>query len=1070
MTPQEFIARWRPVTLSERSACQSHFNDLCELLGQPKPVHADPDGSWYTFERGVRKTTGGSGWADVWMKGKFGWEYKKRRRNLDEAYQQLLLYREDLENPPILVVCDLDRFEIHTNFTGTVKTVHAFDLEGLAEPANLDILRKVFTEPEALRPGQTTEGVTQQAARQFSVLADGMRARNVPAHAAAHFLMKLMFCMFAQDIALLKGKVFRRILEEATDSRTASTPSLSKTRGASPTRGAAPTDTSTEILSRLLSQLFEAMAHGGYFGATKVLHFNGGLFADHKASDGRQPVDAVGVAGVDHREPPEPRGAGGSLRSTPATHPGVIDLEPDEIAKLKTIDALDWSDVEPSVFGTLFERTLDPAKRSQIGAHYTSRADIETLLEPVVMQPLRREWAEVQAKCEKLTDESARSKTPATKRKKTQQRDKTLRDFVERLSHVTILDPACGSGNFLYVALHLLLDLEKEVITYAARYDVGLFPAVRPTQLAGIEINEYAQELASVVIWIGYLQWMHHNGFNPPSNPVLEPIDTIRRMDAILDLSNPAAPLEPEWPKAEFIVGNPPFLGSSLFRERGVEDSYTAGIRRIYELPGKADLCCYWFEKARRAMKVSPSCRVGLLATQAIRHGGARVALDRICADGEIFFARSDQPWVLDGADVRVALIGFSAEKTTSAELDGAVVTSINPDLSAGIDLSLARQLEGNRDIAFEGNQKGGDFDPDEATTVAMLVSPNPNGRPTSDVIVPRANAQALVKVWPCLGWIIDFGSHRTIADVAAYETPFEYVRKNVQMKRQSHSEASRRQRWWVHKRPRPEMIGAICSLRRFIVTPRVGKHRIFLWLERPTVPDSRLFVFAREDDFSFGVLHSRVHELWSLRKGARHGIGDDPTYNGKECFETFPFPEPTDEQREAIAAAARELDRLRENWLNPPEWVRTELLEFPGSVDGPWQRYIDPQSIPDADSKASGGRQPADAQGSSDADQALTATADNSAARESWGLRPTLAGAIGTVKYPRLVPRDEECAKQLKKRTLTNLYNQRPTWLDLAHRKLDQAVFAAYGWDPALSDDELLGALLELNLQRASG
>ena len=179
MTPQEFIAKWRPVTLSERSACQSHFNDLCLLLGQPQPVAADPDGAWDTFERGVRKTAGGQGWADVWMKGKFGWEYKKRRRDLAAAYQQLLQYREDLENPPILIVCDLDRFEIHTNFTGTVKQVHTFDLGGLAAPHNLDVLRKVFTNPEALRPGQTTEAITEQAAERFGQLA---RIHYAPHH------------------------------------------------------------------------------------------------------------------------------------------------------------------------------------------------------------------------------------------------------------------------------------------------------------------------------------------------------------------------------------------------------------------------------------------------------------------------------------------------------------------------------------------------------------------------------------------------------------------------------------------------------------------------------------------------------------------------------------------------------------------------------------------------------------------------------------------------------------------------------------------------------------------------
>src|SRR5713101_7378484 len=211
MTPQEFIAKWKRANLSERSAAQQHFLDLCELLGQPKPAAADPDGAWYTFERGVHKTGGGEGWADVWMKDYFAWEYKRKKRSLVEAYQQLLLYREDLESPPLLVVCDLNRFEIHTNFTGTPTVVFAFDLGQLAEPANLDILRKLFTEPYALRPGETTEAITKEVADRFCDLADGMRIRKVPAEQAAHFLMKLMFCMFAEDIELLPHQLFTKL-------------------------------------------------------------------------------------------------------------------------------------------------------------------------------------------------------------------------------------------------------------------------------------------------------------------------------------------------------------------------------------------------------------------------------------------------------------------------------------------------------------------------------------------------------------------------------------------------------------------------------------------------------------------------------------------------------------------------------------------------------------------------------------------------------------------------------------------------------------------------------------------
>ena len=336
MTPQAFIEKWRRADLSERSACQQHFLDLCDLLGQEKPAAVDPDGTHYTFERGVTKTSGGKGWADVWMRNHFGWEYKGKHHDLQEAYQQLLLYREALENPPLLVVCDLDRFEIHTNFTNTVKKLYAFDLEGLADPKNLDVLRRLFTDPDSLRPGVTTASVTEQAAEKFGMLADGMRVRGVEAHVAAHFLMKLMFCMFAEDVGLLPERVFGKLL-----------------------RG---TRTDPKRLSARLKTLFAAMATGGDFGAAEISWFNGGLFADDE----------------------------------------VVELQWREIETLIEVRERDWSNVEPSIFGTLFERTLDPSKRSQIGAHFTGRSDIETLVEPVVMAPLRREWAAVKGHCDRL--------------------------------------------------------------------------------------------------------------------------------------------------------------------------------------------------------------------------------------------------------------------------------------------------------------------------------------------------------------------------------------------------------------------------------------------------------------------------------------------------------------------------------------------------------------------------------------------------------------------------------------------------------------------------------------------
>jgi SAM-dependent methyltransferase len=898
MTPQQFIAKWQPVTLSERSACQSHFNDLCLVLGQPQPVEADPEGAWYTFERGVNKLDGGHGWADVWMRGKFGWEYKKKRKDLKAAFDQLLQYRDALENPPLLVVCDLDRFEIHTNFTGTAKKVYEFDLAGLADPRNLDVLRKTFSDPDALKPGETPESVTQRVATQIGTLADGLKQRKVAADDLAHFLMKLVFCMFAEDIGLLGEK---RIVAGG------------KTEPGLFTRLVRSAKSDPAKLSKQLRELFTSMTVGGDFWGEEILHFNGGLFADAR----------------------------------------VVDLTAAEIQHLADACIPDWENVEPSIFGTLFERILDPDKRSQLGAHYTSRADIETLLEPVVMQPLRREWGEVQAQCDEHVAASATAKTAAAKKKQLAARDKALKGFVERLSQVTILDPACGSGNFLYVALHLLLDLEKEVIAYAARQGIGLFPQVRPTQLAGIEINPYAQELASVVIWIGYLQWMHHNGFNPPANPVLEPIESIRRMDAILDLSDPEHPSEPEWPEAEFIVGNPPFLGGKIMRSE-LGDEYMDALFAVWRerVKPEADLCCYWFEKGRSALERERSKRAGLLATQGIRGGANRETLNRIKESGDIYFAVSDREWVLDGANVHISMVGFDVGEETTRVLDGANVATINANLTATADIGSARRLDQNAGLGFMGTTKQGPFDIPQSRAIEWLQSPNPHGRPNSDVVFPWLNGMAVTKrVDPM--WIVDF-FQLGLDDAAKYEAPFAHVDANVRKARDAKPRDWYRAEWWQLYAQRPEMRTALRGRGRdrFIATARVSKHRLFAWLNLPTNPDCQLIVFARSDDYFFGVLHSRLHEVWALRLGTR--LETRPRYTPTTCFETFPFPEPTDDQREAIAEAARELDRLRTNWLNPPEWTRTEVLEFPGTVGGPWDRYIETADSrqPTADSR----------------------------------------------------------------------------------------------------------------------
>jgi hypothetical protein len=960
MTPPDFIAKWKRANLSERSAAQQHFLDLCDLLGQPKPAAADPDGSWYTFERGVKKSGGGKGWADVWLREHFAWEYKGKHKDLAAAYQQLLRYREDLENPPLLIVCDLDRFEVHSNFTSTAKEVYSFDLNALGEPRNLDILRKVFINPEALKPRRTTKDITEEVAARFAKLADGMRERHVPAPEAAHFLMKLMFCMFAEDIGLLPEWLFTKVLTSW--------------------------HTDPLKLALRLGKLFGAMASGGEFGADTLLHFNGGLFADAR----------------------------------------VLELTRPEIDELMRVNECDWSNVEPSIFGTLFERTLDPTKRSQIGAHYTSKEDILTLLEPVLMAPLRREWEEVKAKCEKLwrkVQQAAREGTGRSGKGFRQSFEKVLADFGHRLGEVKVFDPACGSGNFLYVAINLLLDLEKQVISYASQHAFSWFPHVRPTQLAGLEINPYAQQLAQVVIWIGYLQWMHHNGFKAPSDPVLEPIENVRLMDAILDLSDPESPREPDWPEAEFIVGNPPFLGNKLMRSK-LGSGYCEALWNLYgdRLPGMSDLCCYWFEKARATIERGTCRRAGLLATTGIKQVGARRVLERICGMGRIFFAESDRDWVLEGANVRIVMVGFSANADAArVVLDGEAEAHINPDLTAGTSVTRAVTLAANRNLCFMGTTKVGAFDISHDLALSMLGDPNPHGLPNSDVIRPIRNGSDLVQV-SSNRWIIDFGVDRTEEESSCYVAPLEFILQNVKPERVKNTQNEAARNWWLFARSRPGFRQAVTHLARYIATARVAKHRLFVWLDTVVLPDSKVIAIALEDDYHFGVLNSRIHATWSLKYGSKHG-GERPTYNPDTCFLPFPFPSPPNAEGEAVAVAARALDCLRSNWLNPPEWTKTETLEFPGSVDGPWKRYV---HEPDA-------------------------------------------RGIGMVRFPRTVAKDAASAAKLKKRTLTNLYNEMPTLLKNAHAALDAAVFTAYGWKPDMTDEEILAALLALNLERAA-
>lgn len=943
MTPHDFIAKWRKGG-DERRDFQPFFEDLCRMLGHKTPREADPDHAWFTYEYGATKTSGGNGWADVWKKGHFGWEAKGTHKDLAKAYQQLKMYADALENPPLLIVSDFQRFEVHTNFTATAKKVYAFTLEELAEPATRKILAAAFNDPQQLKPGTSRAAITEEAAEKFAALAEALRKRDHEPHAVAHFLNRLIFCMFAEDIGLLPEHIFTKMV--------------------------ASSQGQPETFEARAAELFAAMKDGGDFALNAIEWFNGGLFEDAS----------------------------------------TLRLEAPELATLKAAAELAWDEIDPSIFGTLFERGLDPSKRSQLGAHYTDPATIMKIVGPVVVEPLAAEWENEKAAIAATLEKSKAKGIP----KAAQDR---FNAFLERLRDFRVLDPACGSGNFLFLALRALKDLEARVMFEAET--LGLprqVPATGPANVLGIELNEYAAELARITVWIGEIQWMISNGYGARRNPILQSLGGIENRDALMNADG----TEAQWPAANAIIGNPPFIGDKkMIGELGPE--YAAQVRKTYagRVPGGADFVCYWFEKANDAIKAGRTQRAGFVATQSIRNGASREVLKHAADQSRIFEAWSDEPWTNEGAAVRVSLACFGHSEQ-GARLDGESVGKIYADLKAGTaeadgaDLTNIKGLSSNEGRIFQGTIKVGDFDISGETARAWLKLPNPNGRPNAEVVRPWANGSDVARR-SADTWIIDYGTTMDATAAALYEVPFAQTLTKVKPVRDLVRRDGHRLNWWRHAEARPGMRRQLAPLSRYIVTPRVTKHRFFVWLDKAVLPDSRLYAITRDDDTAMGVLHSRIHEVWALANASRHGVGNDPTYNAATCFETFPFPEgltpdipakdyADNQHAQAIATAARALVEARDNWLNPAQWVD-------------WVRTQEEE-------------------------------------------------AAGFPARPVAKPGHEAA---LKKRTLTNLYNERPAWLANLHNALDQAVAAAYGWEWPLTDDEILRRLFELNQQRSA-
>ncbi len=493
MTPEAFIKIWTENDLTEKAGAQPFIEDLCSLLQLDKPRSSND----YCYEKGAIKDSGKSGWADVWKRDHFGWENKKPKRDLKAALTQLREYSGNLGNPPLLIVCDRDRIEIHTAFRGYPDEPRTILLQDLGDLKNQQILRWVFTDPDKLKPLKSNAAITSEAAGQFAKIAKAMRERGIDPQQVAHFLTQCIFCMFAEDEGLLHrsptddSKIFTAILKAAyTD----------------PLKAA-----------NRIKNLFTAMQKkGGQYGNDDIAWFNGGLFK-------------------------------------------TIDVPPLTESDLSILyhaaDALDWRAIDPTIFGTLFERGLDPTNRAQLGAHYTDVDTINKLIDPLITRPLTAEWEDAKTGILKLLPKTG--KTTQGKNYKTAQN--LYYGYLERLRNFRVLDAACGSGNFLYLALHALKDLEHraQLDAEALGFNKQLTIEAGTDNILGIEINEYAAELARVTVWIGELQWCQRNGRPINLNPILHSLDGIQHRDALLNADG----TETEWPTADVIVGNPPFLG-----------------------------------------------------------------------------------------------------------------------------------------------------------------------------------------------------------------------------------------------------------------------------------------------------------------------------------------------------------------------------------------------------------------------------------------------------------------------------------------------------------------------------
>ncbi|MCC6462147.1 MAG: class I SAM-dependent DNA methyltransferase [Saprospiraceae bacterium] len=967
-----FLARWSASGAAERANAQSFVTELCTLLGMepPHPKTPDEPANAYVFEKTIPGSDGSKNFIDCYKRGHFvleskqgadadirqaplslsGEQQRAQRKTghgqrgtkawdtaMEKARAQAEKYarslpREELADggrPPFLLVVDVGHsIALYTDWSRAGghyvpfpdSASYRIALADLQDENIRERLRAVWTDPLSLDPSRRSAKVTRQIADRLARLARSLEGRHDP-DVVARFLMRALFTMFAEDVGLLPERGFSKLLEDAQED--------------------------PQHFFHAVRSLWETMNSGGYsvLLRAQVPRFNGGLFAD-------------------------------------AT---VVELDADQIQLLREASGADWRDVEPAIFGTLLERALDPRERHKLGAHFTPRAYVERLVQPSVIEPLRAEWLSVQAAALQLAQEDKPAKAIAE-----------VEAFLRRLAGLRILDPACGTGNFLYVTLELLKRLEGEVLNTLRELGQGQQSLelagvmVTPANLLGIELNPRAAAIAELVLWIGFLQWhlRTHGSLQGLSEPIIRDLHNVEHRDAVLrwdertplldaqgqavtrwdghstkahPVTGEAVPdpdarvqawkyLNPrpaEWPQADYIVGNPPFIGASRMRE-ALGDGYTEALRKSYpQVPDSVDFVMYWWQKAAEYLRAGQTRRFGFITTNSLRQTFNRRVLQQHLspADGppplSLAFAIPDHPWVdsADGAAVRIAMTVASAEVGEQSGrllelvsenwVDGEDAAEISlrekigyilPDLTIGADISGSNTLNSNAGLACKGMMlTGKDFiiDRDKANDLEIDNS-------TESIIKPFLGGRDIAQIDRKLLVIDAFGMSEAEL-MQSNPSVYQWLLDRVKPIREQNNRKSYRDFWWLFAEPRGSFRPALKGLERFIVTPRTAKHRYFSFLPKNYIFESEVVAIAFDDSYYLGVLSSRLHVIWALATGAI--LGPTPRYINSRCFETFPFPTPTDIQKSRIRALGERLDAQRKRQqAQYPELTLTDL------------------------------------------------------------------------------------------------------------------------------------------------